>query len=209
MYLFSVLTFVARKSHKTTTHLLKLLSGKRGVVPFTPTRGLGGPWTLAFCISRMNNFHPWIQTLNDSTALFSGPEAADRTVCREAELDDAARPVPLGRALQESRGAQSRHWQVSQVLQLWPAHGWPRWEVLIGKPSFLKFSEMCMLDAAKEMKYMTHAPQHGHHCHCVSVMCWQGWSAYSWDVQTTPTLTSNHIHTKEFWHGKFTINKIY
>ena len=42
MCLFSVLTFVARKSHKTTTHLLKLLSGKRGVAPSTPTRGLAG-----------------------------------------------------------------------------------------------------------------------------------------------------------------------
>ena len=37
------LTFVARRGYKTTTHLLKLLSGKRGVAPFTPTRGCRGP----------------------------------------------------------------------------------------------------------------------------------------------------------------------
>ena len=53
------LTFVARRSYKTTIHLLKLLSAKRGIAPFTPTRGLHGPWTPAFCISRINNFHPW------------------------------------------------------------------------------------------------------------------------------------------------------
>ena len=33
---------------------------------------------------------------DDGIALLAGPETADGTVCREAELDDAARPLPLG-----------------------------------------------------------------------------------------------------------------